>query len=93
MFPYDKFSETQEVFWTKNGVKIDFRESGVKYSGFDIEDQSLTIHNVNHQDAGSYQITAINSVGSTSSDIFVIGKNLLFHSIDIRFDQCCTCST
>lgn len=77
MFPYDKFSETQEVFWTKNGVKIDFRESGKKYSGFNIEDQSLTIHNVNHRDAGSYQITVINSIGSTSSDIIVIGNNLL----------------
>lgn len=74
MFPYENLSGTEEVFWTKNGERINTQESNEKYSGIRIDYPSLTIRKVNQQDAGSYQFTATNSMGTTKSDIIVLGK-------------------
>lgn len=63
----------QDVFWTKNGEKIDILRREEKYSEVSVEDPSLTIFNVNPHDAGSYQLTAINAVGSTQSDAIILG--------------------
>lgn len=72
----DRYPLVHTVYWTKNGEKIDTITGGRKFSKVTIKNPTLTIHNVNHQDAGSYQLTAINAVGSNKSDI-VLG-NIIF---------------
>lgn len=68
----------QDVFWTKNEEKIDVLSHEKKYSEVSVEDPSLTIFDVNPNDAGSYQLTAINAVGSTQSDAIILGINIIF---------------
>lgn len=76
VFLYDKSPPLQEVYWTKNEHRLDVHGSGGKYSGrVSPDDRSLTINNVNKHDAGNYQLTAINSVGPTYSDVIVLGNN------------------
>lgn len=82
VFPSDKASLFENVFWTKNGVGIDIRRMGRKYSKISTGNPSLTINNVNQQDAGSYQLIAVNSVGSTVSDTVILGIYTFF---DIYF--------
>lgn len=50
-----------------------------KYSEVSIKNPSLTIFDVNQHDAGSYQLTATNAVGSTQSNAIVLGINISFH--------------
>lgn len=62
------------MYWTKNGQRLDIQGSGGKYSGgVSTDDPSLTVNNVNEHDAGDYQLTAINSVGLTKSDVILLG--------------------
>lgn len=71
---YDDSPDILEVFWTKNGKKIDTLGSGGKLSEITIDDnQTLTINKVCPYDAGLYQLTAVNAVGSTSGEI-VLGN-------------------
>lgn len=63
-----------EVFWTKNGKKIDIKGSGGRLSEVTIDDPSLIIKEVCHHDAGPYQLTATNAVGPTKSDEIVLGN-------------------
>lgn len=70
---YDDSPDILEVFWTKNGEKIDTRGSGGRLLGVTISRPSLIIKNVNVDDAGNYQLTAVNAVGSTTSDVIVLG--------------------
>lgn len=65
----DQYPPVHTVYWTKNREKIDTITGGRKFSKVTVKNPTLTIHNVNHQDAGSYQLTAINAVGSNKSDI------------------------
>lgn len=65
----DKYPKVESVYWTKNGKKIDPQTRGGKYSKVSVKSPSLTIHNVNYEDAGSYELTATNAVGSNKSDI------------------------
>lgn len=76
MFLYDNCNATTDVFWTKNGNEIDTLNSGGKYSKTSTDDSSLTISDVNEHDAGSYQLTATNDVGSTQSDVIVLGNTV-----------------
>lgn len=78
MFPSDKASVIGEVNWFKNGVKIDIQRRGGKYSKISTGNSSLKINNVNQQDAGSYQLIAVNSVGSTVSDTIIIGMYVMY---------------
>lgn len=73
VFLYDESPALGDVYWTKNGVKIVIEKTNGKYSGVDINDPSLTINNVNRNDAGNYHLTAINAVGETKSDVIVLG--------------------
>lgn len=73
MFVNDQSPAIHTIYWTKDGKKIKTLEGGDKYSEGSIEDPSLIIQNVNHHDVGSYQLTAINAVGSNKSNI-VLGK-------------------
>lgn len=65
--------DIQNVFWSKNGEKIDIQGSGGRLSGVTIDDPSLTIRDVSQEDAGNYQLTAINAVGPNDSDVISIG--------------------
>lgn len=73
VFVYDGSPDITEVFWTKNGEKIDTQGSGKRLSTVTVDDPSLTIRDVSHIDAGEYKLTARNAVGTTSSDIIVLG--------------------
>lgn len=77
IFLYYESPAVTDVYWTKNGNKISISTSSEKYSGVDINDPSLTIKNVNCNDAGEYQLTAINAVGKTKSELIVLGNNMI----------------
>lgn len=62
MFVYDDSPDIIEVFWTKNKMKIE-----------SVYNPTLTIHDVSDKDAGRYQLTATNAIGSTTSDAIVLG--------------------
>lgn len=66
------------MYWTKNGIKLDIARKDSKYSG--VDDPSLIINSVNYKDAGDYQLTAVNAVGETKSEVLVLGNNIN-HSI------------
>lgn len=70
---YDDSPDILEVFWTKNGEKIDSRGSGGRLSEVTIDNPSLIIRDVNVDDAGNYQLTAVNAVGSTTSNVITLG--------------------
>lgn len=91
VFVNDKFPAIPTIHWTKDGKKIETLEGGDKYSEGSIEDPSLIIQNVNHYDAGSYQLTAINAVGSNKSNI-VLGVPQIFIERSKNLDdyQCFT---
>lgn len=73
VFLYEGSPDILEVFWTKDSKRIDTQRSGGKYLEVTIENPSLTIRQVNKYDAGNYQLTATNVVGSTSSNVIVLG--------------------
>lgn len=83
---YDDSPDIQEVFWTKNGEKIDTRGSGGRLSEVTIDNPSLIIRDVNVDDAGIYQFTALNVVGSTTSDVIILGiyiYNYIIHRMKL----------
>lgn len=73
VFLYEKCYPVQDVYWTKNGEKIENHDSGGKYSKVSNHNPSLTIFKVNKCDEGTYQLTATNVVGSTKSDDIILG--------------------
>lgn len=81
-------SKVHTVYWSKNGEIIDNEVGERKYSKVTLQNPSLTIYNVNHQDAGSYRFTTITSAGSQESEI-VFG-NIVFYIIQvIAFQKGC----
>lgn len=72
---YDNSPAILETFWTKNGEKISFdtEENCGKLLEANTDNPSLTIRNVSFGDAGKYQLTAINAVGSSASDVIALG--------------------
>lgn len=73
MFLSDDSPGVCEVYWSKNGKQIDIQESGGRLSGVSIDDPSLTIRYISQEDVGKYQLTAINAIGSNTSDAISIG--------------------
>lgn len=69
----DDSPDIKNIFWSKNGEKLDIQGSGGRLSGVTIDDPSLTIGNVSQEDAGKYQLTAINAVGPNDSAVISIG--------------------
>lgn len=74
--PHGNLPKVQEVFWTKNGEKLDIKGSGGRYTEVGLNNPSLTIFGVNEYDAGSYQLIAFNDVGANKSDVIVLGNFL-----------------
>lgn len=75
---YGNLPEIQKAVWTKNGEILDTQGSGGKFSEVSVDDPSLTIFDVNEYDAGSYQLTATNTVGSTKSEYIILGMSTQF---------------
>lgn len=73
VFLYGSLPDVKNVFWTKNGQELDTNGSGGRYSEVTVDNPSLTIFDVNQYDAGSYQLTATNALGSTTSDTVILG--------------------
>lgn len=73
VFLSDDSPDIKNIFWSKNGEKLDIQGSGGKLSGVTIDDPSLTITNVSQEDAGKYQLTAINAIGQNNSVVISIG--------------------
>lgn len=73
VFVLGNLPQVKTVFWTKNGERLVTEEGGVRYSDVSVENPSLTIFEVNGYDAGSYQLTATNDVGSTASEFIMLG--------------------
>lgn len=69
----DKRPVIEEIYWTKNGNKIDTQGNEEKYSKVSVDVPSLTIYNVNQYDAGHYTLTATNAAGTTVSEAIVLG--------------------
>lgn len=63
----------EEIYWTKDGNKINTQGNEGKYSEVSVNVPSLTIHNVNQYDAGQYTLIATNAAGTTVSDAIVLG--------------------
>lgn len=82
VFLYDESPALNEVYWTKevdenNDIRISTSDTKCKV---DTDDLSLTITNVDINDAGNYRLNAANLVGKTKSEAVVLGNNIK-HSI------------
>lgn len=78
VFLYDESPALTDVYWTRGGIKLDIATQGGKYLGVNLTDPSLTINNVNYNDAGNYQLVAINAVGETRSEVIILGNKIHF---------------
>lgn len=66
------------VYWLFKGEHLNSSESN-KYSGGNLNTQSLTIHSIGPTDAGEYRCVATNLVGSTTGSQSVnLGKTTSF---------------
>lgn len=77
VFIYDDSPGILEIFWTRNDERVKYEESDGKLSKVYIDSPTLTIKNVSPDDAGEYQLTATNAVGSSSSDVIVLGISVI----------------
>lgn len=78
VFLYDESPTLTDVYWTRDGIKLNIGRSGGKYLKVDVNNQSLIINNVSYNDAGDYKLIAINAVGETRSKGIVLGNILRF---------------
>lgn len=74
MFLTEDSPDIHDVFWSKNGEKIDIQGSGGRLSGGNINNPSLTIRGVSQEDVGKYHLTAVNAIGQNDSDVITIGN-------------------
>lgn len=83
VFLFDESPPLDYVYWSKGGKHIFIATNDEKYSGADINDPSLTIHNVNNDDAGEYQLIAGNPVGETWSTVILLGNNYIINPLNV----------
>lgn len=76
VFLYDESPPLNNVYWTKGDKHIVIASNDEKYAGADKNDPSLTIYNVNCDDAGDYKLIAVNPVGETWSKVILLGNNI-----------------
>lgn len=99
LYFFDDSPGILDTFWTKYDEKINTQESGEKLSEISNDYPSLTITNVGPDDAGEYHLTAINAVGSSTSEAIVLGilisylKKIFFCIFPVSFGKKkpCTC--
>lgn len=81
----------REVFWSKNGEKIDVHGSCGRLSGVTINDPSLTIKDVSKDDVGKYLLKARNAIGTNTSDVICLdipSVNILAEKDRMEDDEC-----
>lgn len=83
VFLYDESPPLNYVYWTKGVEHKVIATNDEKYSGADIKDPSLTIYNVNNDDAGEYQLIAANPVGETCSTVILLGNNYIITPLNV----------
>lgn len=83
VFLYDESPPLNYVYWTKGVKHIIIATNDEKYSEADINDPSLTIYNVNNDDAGEYQLIAVNPVGETWSTVILLGNNYIINPLNV----------
>lgn len=75
-----------DVYWTKKVAKESKEDfigtSNTRYK-VNTNDRSLTITDVDTNDAGTYRLNATNPVGTTTSEAIVLGNNIN-HSIYMK---------
>lgn len=76
VFLYDESPPLNNVYWTKGDKHIVIATNNGKYAGANKNDPSLTIYNVNYDDADDYQLIAVNPVGETWSKVILLGNNI-----------------
>lgn len=81
MIIYDDSPGVKNHFWTRNQKTIDFEECNGRLSETRTDNPSLTITNVGPEDAGKYKVTAVNAVGSTTSEVIVLGILVIYMMI------------
>lgn len=85
MLIYDDSPDILESFWIKNDETINFEDSDRKLLEGNIDNPSLTLENVSPDDAGVYQLTAINAVGLRTSEVIILGQ--YFKKIQYDFEK------
>uniref|UniRef100_A0A8W8NTZ8 Ig-like domain-containing protein n=1 Tax=Magallana gigas TaxID=29159 RepID=A0A8W8NTZ8_MAGGI len=83
--------DIHDVFWSKNGEKIDIQGSGGRLSGGNINNPSLTIRGVSQEDVGKYHLTAVNAIGQNDSDVITIGDPCV-NIVSERYEKEDTCN-
>lgn len=78
VYLYDTCHAIQKVVWTVNDDEINQHGFGGKFSKVSVDSPCLTIHNVNCCDKGSYKLTAMNAVGSTTSDAIELSIPIIY---------------
>lgn len=83
---YDNSPAIVKTFWTRNGeeIRFDTDKNGGELFEANTDNPSLTIRNVSSEDAGEYQLTAINAVGSSTSDVIALGIFFIFDLYNYR---------
>lgn len=76
VYLYDPCHAIQKVVWTVNDKEIDQHDE--KFSKVSVDSPCLTIRNVTRCDAGSYKLTAMNAVGSTTSDAIELSIPIIY---------------
>lgn len=79
----DNSPEVHETFWTKNDERINTKGSGGKVLEMSIKYPALIIRNVSTDDAGEYRLTAINAIGSSTSDVIVLGILVIYFAFNL----------
>lgn len=77
VFVYDDSPGILDTFWTKNPEQIKTEENSGKLLEGNIDSPTLIIKNVSPDDDGEYQLTAKNAVGTSTSDVIVIGISVI----------------
>lgn len=90
VFIYDDSPGILKIFWTRNDERVKYEESDGKLFKVYIDSPTLTIKNVSPDDAGEYQLTATNAVGSSSSDVIVLGICIILSNFKCS-TSCVTC--
>lgn len=92
VFIYDGSPEILDTFWEKKSKEIKMEENSWKL--LEGNNPTRIINNVIPDDAGEYQLTATNAVGTSTSDVIVIGISVIIikpflYNVLCHVERCC----